>query len=331
MNNKAVSGRVFSVLCIIALSMALIFAGGCRKKVNEAQTAVPDQEGAYKLNKVKPDKMKGGSDRLPNYLREEKSILHAVVEIEGKEFDVYLGSNKNREFGLVPKGASGDKAPRWWGADQLNSLHLINGKHYGFSTDKSRDRLFVNEYSGRLGKLVAGKGDRDIESVQMSGSLRSQDSAVAVRPVSGVGSAEKTSDCMLPVGDYLPAYMSFDCGRVSFSVSHNYHNDVQGRGMDDRPRVYGIKIRQDKPFILDYSNKPVVVFTSPAKDQRVKVGAKIEVKAVLIDPKLDIMIRRLYETGTDDDGKSKRASLDPKIVITRADGTEVANGVMPFG
>jgi hypothetical protein len=101
--------------------------------------------------------------------------------------------------------------------------------------------------------------------------------------------------------------------------------------MDDRPKVYGIQIRKDKPFILDFSNKPAVVFTTPAKDQRVAVGDKIEVKAVLIDPQLDIMIRRLYGSETDDNGKSKRTSLDPKVVITRADGTEVANGVMPFG
>ncbi len=332
MKDQTALRRVFSVSCIISLAALLIFAVGCTKKPDEAQTAVPDQEGGYKLNKVKPDKVEGGSEHLPYYLREEKSILHAAVEIEGKEFDVYLGSKKGRrEFGLVPKVASGDKAPQWWRADQLNSLHLINGKYYGFSTNKSKDRLFVNEYSDKLGKLIAGKGDRDIAGAQMSGSLESKDSAVAVGPVSETGRTEKTSDCMLPVGDYRPPFMTFDYGRLSFSVSHNYHNDVQGRSMGDRPKVYGIKIRRDKPFVLDFSNKPAVVFTSPAKDQRVKVGAEIKVEAVLIDPELDIMIRRLFETGTDDDGKSKKVSLDPKVVITRADGTEVANGVMPFG
>ncbi len=313
--------------------MVLILAVGCRKKPDEAQTAVPDQEGGYKLNEVKPDEMEGGSEHLSYYLRKQKSILYAAVEIEDRQFDVYLGTEGRWEFTLAPKGASRDKAPQWWGRDALNWLHLISGKYYSFSTNKSWDRLFVNEYSGRFGRLAAGKAGRDIEIAQMSGSLRSKDSAVAVGSVSEETTrwAEKTSDCMVPVGDYRPAYMSFDYGRVSFAVSNNYHNDLKGRGRDDRPKVYGIKIRRDKPFILDFSNKPAVVFTSPAKDQRVKVGAEIEVKAVLIDPELDIMIRRLYETATDDDGKSKRTSLDPKIVITRADGTEVANGVMPFG
>ena len=327
MKDQKTSRRVFGAISVISLSALLIFAVGCSRKPEP----VPDREGAYKLNKVKPDKMKGGSERLPYYLRKEKIILHAAVEIEGSGFDVYLGSNKGREFGLVPKGESGDKAHGWWGGDQLNSLHLINGKYYGFSTTKSRGWLFVDEYSGLLGKLVAGKGGRDVEIAQMSGSLRAKDSAVAVGPVSEQGWSEKTSDCILPAGDYLPAYMNFDYGRVSFSLSDNYHNDIQGRSKGDRPKVYGIKIRPDKPFVLDFSNKPVVVFTTPAKDQRVAVGDKIEVKAVLIDPELDIMIRRLFETATDDDGKSKKVSLDPKVVITRADGTEVANGVMPFG
>jgi hypothetical protein len=63
----------------------------------------------------------------------------------------------------------------------------------------------------------------------------------------------------------------------------------------------------------------------------------------MIDPELDIMIRGLDDTSVmvdkeykDSKGKvihtAKRAkSLDPKVVITRADGEIVAEGVMPFG
>jgi len=55
------------------------------------------------------------------------------------------------------------------------------------------------------------------------------------------------------------------------------------------------------------------------------------------------MIRRLYDTSVkvdkeykDRDGKviqtaKVNKSLDPKVVITRADGEVVAEGVMPFG
>ncbi len=64
------------------------------------------------------------------------------------------------------------------------------------------------------------------------------------------------------------------------------------------------------------------------------------VKAVLIDPVLDIMIRGLddttrkhRETGPDGQPRSyeTNVSLDPNVVITRANGEKVAQGVMPFG
>jgi len=64
------------------------------------------------------------------------------------------------------------------------------------------------------------------------------------------------------------------------------------------------------------------------------------VKAILTDPNLDIMIRDLEDTTRKHreigpDGKPRRyetlVSLDPNVVITRADGQKVAEGVMPFG
>ncbi len=131
----------------------------------------------------------------------------------------------------------------------------------------------------------------------------------------------------MPVADYLPAIVTVTLGRLRISVSNNYHADGLFRRPSNHPRIYGIKIREDKSYVFDFSNKPDVIFASPAKDQRVKLGRELTVKAVLIDPELDIMIRRLYDTGQ----KPRRVSLDPKVVITRADGETVAEGVMPFG
>ena len=63
------------------------------------------------------------------------------------------------------------------------------------------------------------------------------------------------------------------------------------------------------------------------------------VMAVLVDPKLDIMIRRLEDTSRqqtkDAEGKplgyARNLSLDPTVIISRAGGEKVAEGVMPFG
>jgi hypothetical protein len=58
-----------------------------------------------------------------------------------------------------------------------------------------------------------------------------------------------------------------------------------------------------------------------------------------VDPKLDIMIRNLDDTShkvtQDAAGKAlgyeRNLSLDPQVIITRANGEKVAEGVMPFG
>ncbi len=81
------------------------------------------------------------------------------------------------------------------------------------------------------------------------------------------------------------------------------------------------------------------MFASPAPEQRVKPGDTLMVMAVLVDPKLDIMIRRLEDTSrkqTKDAlgnalGYERNLSLDPTVIITRANGEKVAEGVMPFG
>ena len=60
---------------------------------------------------------------------------------------------------------------------------------------------------------------------------------------------------------------------------------------------------------------------------------------MLVDPKLDMMIRNLDDTtrkqskGPDGQplGYERQLSLDPKVTITRANGDKVAEGVMPFG
>jgi hypothetical protein len=106
-----------------------------------------------------------------------------------------------------------------------------------------------------------------------------------------------------------------------------------------RGAVCGITIRKDKPFALDFSNKPDVVFASPARDQRIKLGESLEVKAVLVDPKLDMMIRRLEDTTPkrtnsadgQASGNERPVSFDPQVIITRVNCEKVAEGVMPFG
>jgi len=143
------------------------------------------------------------------------------------------------------------------------------------------------------------------------------------------------------VGDYYPAMLTIAFGNLRLGISNNYHADRQPGRAAGEP-VYGIRIRKDKPFVLDFSNPPAVLLASPAKDAVFKRGDEVKVAAVLIDPVLDVMIRDLDDTshevkkelrGGPNETRSVQMplSLDPKVVITDSSGKTLAEGVMPFG
>jgi hypothetical protein len=228
---------------------------------------------------------------------------------------------------------------QWWGGDSLMAAHKVKGRFYTFSASPTGDQLTVHPYRGDLGTFEIGPGGRAMSEMTVSGSLDGEERAVAVGGEVVDGSPQAARSCQLPVGDYRPNYISVAFGRLHIAASFNYHSDGKPRERGDRAAVYGITIRKDKPFVLDFSNKPDVMFASPAKDQQFKLGDSLEVKAVLVDPKLDMMIRNLDDTtrkqnkGPDGQplGYERQLSLDPQVIITRTNGEKVAEGVMPFG
>ncbi len=277
-------------------------------------------------------------------------VRKGKIDIEGGRYDGVLGHSwvlgtafdqAGITFHLIPKSDPQDRA-RWLGADQLSSMHVISGQYYRFATTPLGDKLFARPYDGPLGTFDVGAGGRDVQEVSIQGSLRSENTAVAVGDGLEHGWPKATRSCRLPEGDYLPAYLTLTLGRLRIEISNNYHADGRPQGRDVRSRIYGIKIRPEKPCIFDLANKPDVLFASPAKDLRIKLGEELSVKAVLIDPEMDIMVRRIFDmtrvktvTVKMADGQERTGeklwSLDPKVVITRANGEQVAEGVMPFG
>ncbi len=244
---------------------------------------------------------------------------------------------------LEPRDERGGRI-YWWGSDRLTAMHKVGTKFYSFVAAPTGDQLTVRVYEADLGTFAIGPGDRKLSKMKVSGSLEGLQRGVAVGGELNDSSVfpPPAPSCQLPVGDYLPALLTIHYGPLRISVSQNYHADGKPRDRGGRPPVYGIKIRKDQPFYLDFSNKPTVMFASPAKAQRYKPGETVMAKAVLIDPVLDIMIRGLDDTTQtvmeerDIGGGNKRSypktlSLDPKVVISRANGEKVAEGVMPFG
>ncbi len=223
------------------------------------------------------------------------------IELAGKNYTVYLGHNyildgwfdhPSTTLLLIPKEDKNYRSS-WWGSDQLRAIHKIGRTYYCFSANPAGDKLIAKPYDGDFGTFRIGSGWRFIFNKKMSGSLISKDKALAVGKGLERDWPKATQSCRLPVGDYLPAMLNITFGPLRIDISDNYHSDGMPRDRGDQPAVYGIKIRKNKPFVLNFSNKPDVIFASPAVDLRLKSGDKLDVKAVLVDPELDIMIRGL--------------------------------------
>jgi hypothetical protein len=228
----------------------------------------------------------------------------------------------------------------WWN-DRLRALHPIDGHLYRFSATPAGDRITVSRYSGEFGVFELGAGGRQLPALFGSGVLESRDTALALA-LDGAPPGEEgkqVSRWQVPAGDYRPIELELLFGALSISLSDNYHSDGKPRDLPRPQVIYGIRITKDKPYVFDFSGKPEVLFASPAKARRIKRGETLEVLAVLIEPRLDLMIRGLEDTAAKDQGNANASGvsgrlpkrLHPQVTITRAGGEKVAEGLMPFG
>jgi hypothetical protein len=344
---------------ILSFLLLIIITTGCKKETDEVSGGqkingtVGKEPLAFDLREIPDSDIAWPESPLPRALKFPGKVRRAEIEIGGNEYGVFLSPHPMTDICIFPKDRPMDY-PWWEGAQQLNSMHVIGEIYYRFNTNSTGDKLFVRPYEGRLGKFEIGAGGRDAYELTITASLRSKDTTVPIGGELENGLPKPVRSCKLPVGDYLPAYMSVSLGTLSsgisagyhskflsslsFWISDNYYSDGKPHDMD-RPKVYGIKIRKDKPFVLDFSNEPEVVFASPTKGQRVQPGDELSVKAVLTDPKLDIIIgirdEKRREEFTSPDGKrtikESVGPIHPKVIILRTDGEKVAEGIMPFG
>ncbi len=254
---------------------------------------------------------------------------------------IVLGERPEGEFYLYDTGTG--KGPYWWGSWSLHSYHKINGKYIEFMLVEDGTKIAGRPYKGALGTIKAGKGRRDLEKAEFSGSVNQAGNVSAPIGMIKENWPSPAAECEVPVGDYTANNMTVTYDDLAIGISNNYHTNAKGQPSRSEV-VYGMKVRKGKPYVLDFSNKPMVVFDQPPRSRTsFSRGREIKFAAVMIDPKLDIMIRRLDDRSVMVDKEYKDASgkviqtlkrpksLDPKVVITRADGEVIAEGVMPFG
>ena len=298
------------------------------------------------LEKTTISKLNLPKNNMASFIRRmerenKEDVKQGKITLANRSFKIVLGERPEREFYLfdVEKGFG----PYWWGSWSLHSYHKLDDKFFEFMLIEEGTKIAGRPYKGELGIIKVGKGGRELEKVEFNGSVHQQGSVSAPIGVIKERWPEAATECRIPVGDYTAYIMKVTYDNLSIDISNNYHTNAQGQSRD-KETVYGIQVRADKPYVLDFSNKPMVVFDQPPKSKTYfSRGEEIKFAAVLIDPKLDIMIRGLDDTSVkvdreykDQDGKVIHTakvpkSLDPKVVITRADGEVIAEGVMPFG
>ena len=256
-------------------------------------------------------------------------VHSGAFELSGVSYQAFVGcqyrisgrlDQPSTALLVVPPG--GEPAT-WSGGQQLSATHLLGGRYCRFACTPAGDRLTVQPYSGALGVFEIGSAGPNAGALTVRGSLRSATTSVAVGAVTSDGrTREPTRSWQFPVGDYRIDNLSLQLEGLFALVLNNYHEDGRPMGRTSRQNNYGIAVRADKPFVLKLSAQPQVLFALPPRDQRVTLGEELQIKAVLVDPGLDVMFRVLTRN---------QQELDPKVVIKRANGEIVAEGTMPFG
>ncbi|MBA7622755.1 hypothetical protein ES703_30141 [subsurface metagenome] len=204
---------------------------------------------AFDLEEVSVADVDFSGPSRPRLLRRSGMVRRSKIKIDGIEYDVFLAPYRGTDFCLIPK-SNPQNYPRWWGADKLNATHAIGGKYYSFAKTPEGNKLLVRPFHGDFGTFEVGAGGRNIQEIAIQGSLRSEDTAVAVGGELENGWPKPAKSCRLPVGDYLPAYLTITFGRLSIGISNNYHADGQPRRPSSHPPIYGIKIREGIPMSI---------------------------------------------------------------------------------
>ena len=351
------------ILLPVFLTLGFVVVG-CKKETpppqEQAETALSAQEQLAKekeflsapdvvtceLQKTTISKLDLPKNNMASFIRRmerdnRENVKQAEFTLADRPLKVILADRPEREFYLYDTETG--IGPNWWGSWSLHSYHKINDEFFEFMLIEDGTKIAARQYTGPLGTIKVGKGGRELEKVEFKGSVHQKANVAAPIGIIKERFCEAVTECSIPVGDYTSCITHVTYDNLDICISNNYHTNAKGKSSRE-DTVYGIQVREDKPYVLDFSNEPMVIFDQPSVNQTsYSRGQEIKFAAVLIDPILDIMIRGLDDTSVKVDKEFKDStgkvvftykvdkSLDPKVVIARADGEVIAEGVMPFG
>jgi hypothetical protein len=247
----------------------------------------------------------------------------------------------NSQLILTPvDGPKPTRSSNWMNA--LSNIREVDGEFYTISATPSGDKLTVRPVGGDRGEFELSSGKKDVKPLGMIGILRVKNSMLLLGDMSSYftpGERATTAKYRLPVGSYQPLMLRVEYGGLQIGLRADY---TRGTGSASKP-AGGIEISKDKPYVLDFTSKPVVDFQSPPKDKTFKPGDAVRLAAMIKIPDKGLMITGLEDMSkkvgemkwTAEDGKQMTspsyASLEPTVVITDSSGKQVAKGKMPFG
>ncbi len=261
------------------------------------------------------------------------TVRKGKIKLGSKELDAVLtqsmtitGSYASPATGLF-LGETPDALPL------LRGWRNVDGTLYTLSATASGDKLTVTPYAGPFGVFEVGAGGGNVKEGKVEmGYLIGKDAII------DIGTCPKEDGKpKIPVGDYRPLRLGIRVGDLRIGLSITL---LEAGDTPTKPPVFGIRIREDKPYVLALASKPDIVFKTPAVDERFKVGSEIKVEALIHDPRMDASISSLEDTTqklgqsiTMPDGTEyeRFQSVDPMVKITNSSGECVAEGKMPFG
>ncbi|MBM4087858.1 MAG: hypothetical protein FJ276_00295 [Planctomycetes bacterium] len=257
------------------------------------------------------------------YMRFISTVMRsAEIRINDRPYEIVLagGSSVPRGRAMLRNRDSGATIPV-----VLNALQHLDDAYFTLSVNAEGDRVSVSPYTGEFGQLQITARDANVQKLGVAGTVYKED--MSQFTLGDVHAEKPPRQHRLPVGKYR-ANLTVDCGNVRSSLSL---------------ASFGMEIRADKPFTLDFTSPPTVGFTSPAPGTKFRPGDTVMLKAMLTDASSGMMIRGLNDTTKALEQRAVRTlsggsvsypvypSLVPMITITDSSGKQVAGGPMPFG
>ena len=348
--------QTYGIRLVLLLSILLLSTQtNCRKQEPEAgkpnqtekstaEAPVQPVEGlTFTLEEVDTADLDVSTLPFPD-LGARAKFFRAQVFIGGEQFTAYCTQRtltvqdqaiQGFWVRLISKDYTPSQTPPYWLVNHpIQMYQQIAGVPYACSIKEDRSAVVFTPYQGEIGTLKISCGDRVVNDVSIiSCLLSSEESAFSLTKFTG-------DNISVPVGDYTYASVSVDFDTLRIDTSKNRYKDAgQTEPFEEEP----LRVSKDRVLTYDFSAKPEVLFTKITDGMEFKLGDDVKMAAVLVDTELDTMVSGLYdnskkttEENKDSSGKVVRTyeqmeALVPTVQITRADGTLMAEGQMPFG